>query len=272
MTVGLRALWVEITGRVIGAMAAAYTLLQGVVWIAAKTTPFLTGVAITVVVLAAGVLTWRVTRRPRSVAVVGTTLRDSVLGVSIGDLFDLEHTWPAIVTVDRSFNLLPPEANPQTLISRVAELYYGSEPEKLRAAISEARGHDGPGEVGELVVLTPGQRQIVLFALPRRDDNNLSQASVGDIMTAFSRLWSGCEANGLTEVDLPIIGAGFAGAAAGPVPLLSLLLSSYHLAAHERRIPRAHVYIPENRDAPELIRVAQLFADSMRLHTNAGKK
>lgn len=223
----------------VGAASAVTGLAQFVVPSAPDT--FGPWVSLAVLGVAGAILGLVRSRRPCLVAEpVG---RDWTIEVRIGDLFEHERL---VVTADRQFSV--GSVGAASLMGQFLDSLAEDQRTTTEAALlkSVAGGLADPGTV---VTLQLGRRTALVVALSTRVDGSPSETTWADLSLAYIGLWRAIGASNLPDISVPLVGAGFAGAALDRKSILGALLISYHSASVERvTCPRLSIMLPA-RDA-----------------------
>lgn len=200
---------------------------------------------------------------PKSLAFRHPTALASI-NIMVGDLFTASNS-TEVVTVNRYFDTDPEWAPPGSLITQLAERRYGGDLSQLRDLILSQLPEtpDRKQPVGQIVRASTPLSDTLLLALSDRHQETRSTVVVNDIWMALGELWRFARHENLATLRVPIIGAGFARAQVGQVPLLVLLLTSYVTAAMEMPIcPLEIVLWPDATDVG-LLELSKVYCETL---------
>lgn len=223
--------------NILAYLGAVATVLQLVLWGTDSSTLKPPQPYVAAFILGAVVVVWR-TMPPRSLEMSHSSYSAS-FELSAADLFTITDC-PIVITMNRNFDTGPPWVADRSLVVQLASRWFPGDSEQISAQVERQRpATSGEAEVGEILPLTSKRGDALLLAVARRHDEQTSTVLVGDLADAEARLWDYARKANLGEVAVPLLGAGFARAQIGPIPLLMVLLTSYVTASME--VPTCHL-------------------------------
>lgn len=160
-----------------------------------------------------------------------------------GDLFEFS---PIVLTANRNVSIQLAVVGPDSLVGQLVNRWFSGDASRLAAEVPAADSPH-PVRLGAIYAFNaPGGRKGWLLAAPLTTPTG-SELDPRSLTFAYRSLWDHLRANNVTEVNVPIIGSGFAGVRMPHQAVLYQLLLTFHAACIDRRVTRTlRIVVPEH--------------------------
>lgn len=156
---------------------------------------------------------------------------DWSIEIRSGNLLD----WPRLaVTTDRYFRSSLTEVGDASLVGQLVNRFGPDEVEQ--AFVPVRTGRSLPANPGEVATVCLDGVEVLLVPLASDDTEGGSITTWRDLATGFDGLWAALRRSNSTNLAVPILGSGFAGAVLDRRVVLSALIVSFHAACLERPV------------------------------------
>jgi Domain of unknown function (DUF6430) len=183
----------------------------------------------------------------------------SHLRIRIGDLFDSENT-SVVITMNRRFDTALEWVAEASLISQLIRRI-NVDPSVAKQFCKPQFNRDAEAAIGEVVTIRHLNDSYLCLAVTNRSIVSRSTVVIDEIWTALNQLWHYARLHNISQLTVPIIGAGFARAQMGRTLLLTLLLTSYLTASTEMPVCDLEVIVHPADADPELLEFAKSYSD-----------
>ena len=231
--------------------ASAITGLMQFVW---PDSPTRLGARVTLATLVIVAIGFSISAATRKCLTATAERRDWSIDFEVGDLFNRPRV---VVTADRCFATDTASVGEKSLISQLLRITGSHDAITICQQLHAEANHDLV-EPGRVVTFTTVRVSGYVLAVSAPARDGTTSTSWTELWSAYDGLWNAARAGYIDSLAVPVIGAGFAGAALDRGSVLGCLLLSFHAASIERVVcPRLRVVLPPD-DAGLMLDARQL--------------